>query len=141
MSDKTVERVVVELACSHNLPDPDDLLGFIESEVFKRAWKRCGLNEDDLLELQVSITCYPHFGRVIEGTGGVRKLRFSPTGSNCGKSGSHRALYCYFEEYGVVLLVTAYAKNKKDDISSSAKAAMRKMIEYQYSILAKGPIR
>jgi hypothetical protein len=133
-----VEVVTVRLP--KHFPDPDDLLSFVESSVFTKAWKRCGLNDDDLRGLQVSITCYPKLGPVIEGTGGVRKARFSPTGGKVGKRGSHRALYCYFEEHDLVLLLTAYPKSKTDNISADGKAAMKKMVEYQSAILSKGPI-
>lgn len=140
MRVRKAERVEVDFHCPNHLPDPDDLLGFVESKAFERAWKSCGLTDKDLLELQVIITCYPKMGPVIEGTGGVRKIRFAPTGKKAGKSRSHRALYVHYEEYGVVLLVTAYPKNKKDNISVAGKAAMKKMVEYQHAVLAKGPI-
>lgn len=67
-------------------------------------------------------------------------MRFSPQGAKRGKSGSHRVLYCYFEGYGIVLLVTVYPKTKTDNISAAGKAAMKKMIDYQYILLSKDSI-
>lgn len=84
---------------------------------------------------------HPKMHPVIEGTGGVRKIRFSPTARARGKSGSHRACYAYFEEFGIVLLITAYPKGKKDTISAAGRNAMRRMIEYQYELLSRGPIQ
>src|SRR5947209_375466 len=100
-------RVEATLRYPRHLLEPEEILGFIESEVFRRAWKRCGLTDEEMFELHLVICAHPKGGAVIEGTGGVRKLRFSPSGTPHGKSGSHRALYCYFEEYGIVLLITA----------------------------------
>lgn len=124
-----------------HLLDPEDLLSFIESDVFARAWKRCGLTDDDLFDLQVGIMAHPKGNPVIAGTGGVRKIRFSPTGAAHGKRGSHRACYVYFEEFGIVLLVTAYPKATRDNISVAGRNAMRKMIEHQYKLLARGPVK
>jgi hypothetical protein len=124
-----------------HLFQPENSLSFIESEVFGVAGKRCRLTDDDLFELQLSIAALPKAGAVIEGTGGVRKLRFSPAASRHGKAGSHRALYCYFEKHGIVLLVTAYPKSKKDDISMAGRKAMKKMMERQHELLSAGPIK
>jgi hypothetical protein len=78
---------------------------------------------------------------VVKGTGGLRKIRFSPTGTPHGKSGSHRACYVYYEEFGIVLLVTAYPKNRKDDLSAADRNTIRRMIEEQYRLLHRGPIQ
>ena len=77
----------------------------------------------------------------MRGTGGLRKIRFSPADSAKGKSGSYRACYVYYEEFGLILLVTAYPKNKRDDLSDAARKAIRKMIEEQHKLLRRGPIR
>jgi hypothetical protein len=124
-----------------HLMDPEDCLSFVESEVFARAWRRCGLTDDDLFELQVCIMAHPKLPPVMKGTGGVRKIRFSPTGTAGSKSGSHRGCYVYYEEYGIVLLLTAYPKSKKDDISVAGRNAMRRMVEKQSDLLSRGPLR
>jgi len=118
--------------------DPDRLLTFIETEVFRRALRKCRLSDDDLSELQTLILTRPGAGAVIKGTEGVRKLRFSPSRRKLGKSGAYRVLYCFFEEYGVVLLVTVYAKLRQDDISAADKKAIREMILQQYRLFSKG---
>jgi hypothetical protein len=118
--------------------DPDRLLTFIETEVFRSASRKCRLSDDDLSELQTLILRRPGAGAVIRGTGGVRKLRFSPSRRKLGKSGAYRALYCFFEEYGVVLLATIYSKTRQDDISAADKKAIQEMILQQYRLFAKG---
>lgn len=49
--------------------------------------------------------------------------------------------YVYYEEYGTVLLVTAYAKNQKDTLAPAEKSTIRQMIERQHELLSEGPIR
>jgi hypothetical protein len=117
---------------------PDRLLTFIETEIFRSAWQRCRLSDDDLSELQKHMLAQPDAGAIIRGTGGLRKLRFSPSRMKQGKSGAFRTLYCFFEEYGVVLLVTIYSKTRQDDISATEKKAMRKMILQQHQLFSKG---
>ena len=113
-----------------------DLLSFIESKSFLSAWRRCGLADGDLLALQIGILVDPKSAPVIEGTGGLRKLRFSPPGSRRGKSGSHRVCYVYFEEFGIVFLVTVYDKKQKDNLSAAGKKTIRMMIEHQHALLS-----
>lgn len=43
--------------------------------------------------------------------------------------------------YGVILLITAYPKSKKDDISAAGRKAMRQMIAQQHELLSRGPLR
>jgi hypothetical protein len=141
MAHKNPRREEASLQYPSHLLDPEDFLSFIESEVFSRAWKRCSLTDDDLFFLQLGIMSHPKAHPIIEGTGGVRKIRFSPKGAPRGKSGSHRVCYAYFEEFGIVLLLTAYPKSKRDNISMAGRIAMRRMVEYQSELLLRGPIR
>ena len=50
---------------------------FIELPIFKSRWEALGLNEEDLLRLQVELLADPKAGDVMQGTGGVRKMRFA----------------------------------------------------------------
>jgi hypothetical protein len=79
---------------------PEDLLHFIETTVFTKAWEGLGLDdEEDLLALQLLIMSQPKAAPVIPGTGGLRKLRFAPVRWNVGASGAARVCYVHFEEY------------------------------------------
>jgi hypothetical protein len=119
---------------------PEDLLNFIETKVFARAWKDLGLSDDDLFVLQIAMMGDPKGPPVIPGTGGLRKLRFSPPEWRRGKRGALRVCYVYFEEYAIILLVIAYAKGEKDALSAREKRTIRDLIEQQEKELAKGPV-
>jgi hypothetical protein len=119
---------------------PEDLLNFIETRVFTREWKNLGLNDDDLFALQIALMGNPKGSPVIAGTGGLRKLRFSPPEWQRGKRGALRVCYVYFEEYGIVLLVVVYAKGEKDSLSAGEKGVIKQMIEGQRRELARGPL-
>lgn len=64
---------------------------FIEVPLFSKRWLEIGLTDDDLLQLQIMLLKDPESGPVIEGTGGIRKVRFPL--DNRGKSGSVRVLH------------------------------------------------
>ncbi len=110
--------------------NPEDLLDFIEIGTFTQRWKELKLDvESDLAALQFSIMANPTSGRVIQGTGGLRKLRFAPLSWQTGKRGAARVCYVFLKEFGMVLLVTAYGKREKDDLSNDDKRMIRQLIQ------------
>ena len=100
---------------------------FIEVPLFTKRWKEIGLNDEDLLVLQIMLLKDPASGPVMEGTGGIRKVRFPI--DNRGKSGSVRVCYTDFEEYEVTYLITAFTKNEQENLSASEKAVLKKLVK------------
>jgi len=108
---------------------PEDLLTFVELGDFTKNWEKLRLNdEEDLAALQIMIMLNPRKAPVVEGTGGLRKMRFAPDSWNTGKSGATRICYVYFEDFGLVLLVTAYGKNEKDTLSKRERSDIKKYL-------------
>ena len=99
---------------------------FIELPLFRSKWLNLGLTEEDLLRLQQELLCDPKVGAVMQGTGGVRKMRFPF--KYRGKSGGVRVIYIDFEVYEKIYLLTAYAKNEKDNLSKEEQNEIRKLI-------------
>lgn len=100
---------------------------FIELPLFRSKWSGLGLNEEDLRRLQEEILSDPKVGSVMKGTGGVRKMRFAFEHS--GKSGGVRVIYVDFEIHEKVFLLTAYAKNEKDNLTEAERNELRLLIE------------
>ena len=100
---------------------------FIEVPLFTKRWKEIGLGDDDLLALQIMLLKDPASGPVMEGTGGIRKVRFPI--ENRGKSGSVRVCYADFEEYEVTYLITAFTKNEQETLTDSEKAVLKKLVK------------
>jgi hypothetical protein len=117
---------------------PEDVVVFVELDGFTDDWRGMKLLDDDLHALQLAIMAKPKGAPVIEGTSRLRKIRYAPLRSGKGKSGGNRVCYVYFEEYSVVLLVLAYPKNEKDDLSDAEKKAIKKLIENIEDEFAKG---
>lgn len=108
--------------------NPDDLLNFIELGSFVASWEELGLEEDDLAALQIGLMSNPRQGPLVKETGGLRKLRFSPSRWKKGKSGALRVGYVYFEKYGLIVLVLVYKKGEMDDISAADRKRFRALI-------------
>lgn len=77
---------------------------------------------------------------IVKGTGGLRKMRFAPPKKR-GARKWYRVGYVYFPDAATVLLIVAYAKNEKDDLSSADKKYIRQMIEREHKILSRRPVR
>jgi len=108
---------------------PEDFLHFVELDEFIDDWTSLGLDiESDLWELQNEIMRDPISAPVVSGTGRLRKLRFAPKRWKTGKSGAIRVCYVYFPQYAMVLLVVAYGKNEKDNLSDTEKRGIRDYI-------------
>jgi hypothetical protein len=118
-----------------------DLLSFIELRPFADGWRELGLTDDDALALQMAILQRPKGFPVVQGTGGLRKMRFAPPNWRKGKSGAVRVGYAYLEKYGTVLLVIAYPKTEKDDLTPQEKQAIRRLLARVEQEFAKGLIR
>ena len=100
---------------------------FVHTKKFDSQWKSMGCDDDDLSELQKDICDNTQKHPVIQGTGGVRKLREPLEGR--GKSGGVRVLYVDFPSFGIVGLLYAYPKNEKDNIDENEKKILKMMVE------------
>ena len=99
---------------------------FLELPLFRSKWEDLGLTDADLRRLQVELLADPKVGAVMQGTGGVRKMRFAF--EHQGKSGGIRVIYIDFEVYEKIYLLTAYTKNEKDNLSKEERNEIRKLI-------------
>ena len=65
------------------------------------------------------VAAHPEAGVVLQGTGGIRKLRCA-TG-NRGKSGGVRLVYYYYDEGMPLFMITVFAKNEKANLSKAER--------------------
>ena len=99
---------------------------FIQTNEFSKRWDELKLSDDDLRKLELLIIQKPHLGKVIRGTGGLRKIRLS-LGSK-GKSGGARVCYIDFINLDTIYLITIYRKKEKDNLSFGERNQIKKMI-------------
>jgi hypothetical protein len=96
----------------------------VETLSFKNSIKgRMTAREvDDLIKLLAND---PKAGDVMQGTGGMRKLRFATRMR--GKSGSVRVVYYYYNPNVPVFLLRVYAKNEKANLTKAERNDLRKL--------------
>ena len=99
---------------------------FIETPFFTKALDRY-LDDDEYVELQTRLNKHPDSGKVVPGSGGVRKLRWSAEGR--GKRGGLRVVYCLRLARGQIWMLTLYGKNVLADIPAHVLKEMKEAIE------------
>lgn len=92
-----------------------------ETQIFARSAARIW-SEAELAELVDYVAHNPEAGDVIQGTGGVRKLRWGKVGS--GKRGGARVIYFYYHSGCPLYLLLAYAKAQASDLTPDEKKAV-----------------
>ena len=100
---------------------------FIETSNFTRLLPAY-LDDEGYRLLQVYLSDNPGVGKVIPGTGGLRKLRWQDTRRGKGKRGGLRIIYYHLAEGSQIWLVTLYDKDEADDLTAAEKKAYRELI-------------
>lgn len=100
---------------------------FIGVPLFTKKWKELGLTDEDLRDLQNILLQNPKSGDVIQGTGGLRKIRIPMKGR--GKSGGSRVIYVDIEIKEVIYFINVYTKNEKDDLTEDEKKAFKAVVK------------
>ncbi len=95
--------------------------------IFDKQWRSMGLDDSDLQNLQVELLNNPQAGKVIRGTGKLRKMRFALP--NRGKSGSVRVLYVDFVLAETIYLIFTYPKSEKDNLTDEECNSIKKLID------------
>lgn len=99
---------------------------FIETSVFTRQVAEL-LSDEEYASLQAYLADSPTAGNVIQGTGGLRKLRWAAMGK--GKRGGVRVIYFHVVAASQVRLLLMYRKGIKDDLTAAEKAWLRSIVE------------
>jgi hypothetical protein len=94
-----------------------------ETRAFDRAPKRAGMSDEERTRLKVFLSANPDAGKLIEGPGGARKLRFGR--QSMGKRSGYRVVTYYVATDIPVFLMYVYAKGEKSDLSQDDKKALR----------------
>ncbi len=89
---------------------------------YLRAMRDMGLGDDDLMRIEAEIARAPEAHPMVRGLRGARKARFALPGR--GKSGGGRTIYYVAIAPGLLFMMTAYAKNERDDLSSDQRKAI-----------------
>ena len=101
----------------------------VETRVFTRRIDDL-LSPEEYRLLQLALVARPDVGKVIPGTGGLRKLRWAVGGR--GKRGGARVIYFWHPARQQLLMLFAFAKNEADNLTMAQKRALRRVVETEY---------
>lgn len=101
----------------------------IETPIFSKQLPAT-LPDDEYRELQRGLLGHPEAGKVIPGSGGLRKLRWAFDGR--GKRGGVRLIYYWFTAQGSLLLLFMYPKNVQDDLTPDQLRQLKRIVEEEY---------
>jgi mRNA-degrading endonuclease RelE of RelBE toxin-antitoxin system len=97
---------------------------FIETPIFTEDVTKL-LSEDEYRALQNSLAESPDSGDVIQGTGGLRKVRWGAQGK--GKRGGVRVIYYHIVSAYQIRLILIYQKGIKDDLTEDEKKVLSEL--------------
>ena len=99
---------------------------FIEASAFTNHIYKY-LSDDEYSGLQSFLHQHPEAGKVVPGSGGVRKIRWAVAGK--GKSGGLRVIYYFKRHDNEIWLLTVYKKNEVENIPAHILRQIAKEIE------------
>lgn len=103
---------------------------FAELPAFSR-FRDDYLDDDSFRDMQNTLLTQPETGDVIEGTGGLRKLRHADSRRGKGKRGGLRVIYFWWEAGRQFWLFTVYDKDEMDDLTAKEKKALKSMLKQE----------
>ena len=84
------------------------------------------LSERARVDLVDYLAGHPKAGVVMQGTGGIRKLRWAREGM--GKRSGVRVIYYYHDKHMPVYLLTVFGKGEKDNLTKAEQHALRRLV-------------
>src|SRR5258708_16839979 len=99
---------------------------FIEASAFTK-YVYDYLSDDEYVGLQSFLLVHTESGKVVPGSGGVRKIRWAMSGK--GKRGGVRVIYYFKKQDHEIWLLTIYSKNKVENIPAHVLRQIAKEID------------
>ena len=94
-------------------------------EYVRRAEKL--MNASERMDIIHYLAAHPKAGDLMEGTGGIRKLRWGRGAQ--GKSGGVRIIYYVHSERMPLYLLTLFAKNERANISKAQRNELAELVD------------
>jgi hypothetical protein len=98
----------------------------VETAGFLNDARSLGLPENERLAIVTWIAAHPDAGKVIEGSGGARKVRFAGKGK--GKSGGYRVITFFSGTDIPVFLLSIFSKDEKSDLTPKERQILKRVL-------------
>jgi hypothetical protein len=101
----------------------------IETPIFTRKIQAI-LSDEEYRLLQIQLINKPDSGKIIRGSGGLRKFRWSAGGH--GKRGGIRVIYYWVVSQDTLLFLFAYSKSEQGELTPEQLKQLKKVVEGEY---------
>lgn len=102
---------------------------FFETPIFTRRLTEL-LNDDEYKEMQQFLVRNPGRGKIIQGSGGIRKLKWLLEGR--GKKGGMRVIYYWQVSQNQIFMLFIYPKNVQDDLTKEQLKRLKDIVEQEF---------
>ena len=102
------------------------MLLIVETPLFTRQITALA-TDDEYRALQAVLVANPAAGDLIRGGGGIRKIRMARPGQ--GKRGGARVIYFWQKDKDTIVMLVAYAKAVKTDLSPKQIGVLRELVK------------
>jgi hypothetical protein len=99
---------------------------FVETPTFTRLVLNL-MADDNYAAMQAALARRPDLGKIIPGSGGIRKMRWA--GSGRGKRGGLQVIYYWQVADDQIWLLLVYPKNERDDLSHDEVKQLKRLVE------------
>ena len=99
---------------------------FIETPIFTKLVTDL-ISDDEYRKLQLALVLRPEAGKIIPGSGGLRKIRWKRGGS--GKRGGLRVIYFWDVPEDTIYMLLIYKKSKQEDLTSNQLKTLRNLVK------------
>lgn len=101
---------------------------FLELPIFAK-YRPEYLDDEGFREMQNLLMLNPEAGDVIEGTGGLRKMRYADSRRGKGKRGGLRVIYYWWDGKQQFWLFTLYDKDEMDDLNAKERKMLKALLK------------
>lgn len=101
---------------------------FVELSFFAK-YRTQHLTDKEYRTLQNELLSTPEKGDLMQGLGGLRKIRIADSKRNKGKRGGARVIYYYYTTKETIYFLTAYNKDEMSDLNNEERKALKTLVE------------
>lgn len=101
---------------------------FVELPPFERL-RDAYFDDESFKDLQNELMDHPTAGDVIQGAGGLRKMRYLDKRRGKGKRGGLRVIYFWKDVDDQFWLFTVYDKDEADDLTADQRKALKQRLQ------------
>lgn len=103
---------------------------FVELPPFERV-RSDYMDDEGYRQLQLDLMANPEAGDLIEGTGGLRKLRQADPRRGKGKRGGLRVIYYWWLGGDQFWLFTVYDKDEAADLTAQQRKVLKELLKQE----------